>query len=313
MLNLFFLLLLFVGVYPPWANAGESPPEICKPYLQDHNQSGHNTKARESIPYSDGLLWEIRNSHDGVSFLFGTMHSQDKKVTSIPPPVRLALVQSRTLLIEVVPNQQAQQQFVESIYFTDDSSLESLLDKEIYNELIMKIPGYGITAENLWRFKPWAVFTLIGRPRPVNAMTQEQVLMQLALDANKSVAGLETMEELVGTLDGISMDDQIIILNDTVCNHSEIIRKTRDLVDLYLARDLAGMVIFNEQPHYDEAIFARFMQRILYDRNNLILEKIDPYLQHGGAFIAVGASHLPDEKGLLKLLEGKGYKINKIY
>ncbi len=315
MLNLFLLLLLLlvVGVLPAGAAAGESPPELCGTYRQDHNQSGLNTKARESIPYGDGLLWEIRNPQEGVSFLFGAMHSQDGKVTSIPPPVRLALLQSRVLVMEVVPDQQAQQQFIESIYFTDDSNLETMLDKEIYNELVVKIAAYGITEEKVWRLKPWAVFTLIGRPRPVNATTQEQVLMQLALTSNKAVNGLETMDELTGILDGIPMDDQIVILNDTVCNHTEIIRKTRDLVDMYLARDLAGIVIFNEQPHYDEAIFDRFMQRMLYDRNQRLLERIESYLQHGGAFIAVGASHLPDEKGLLKLLENKGYKINKVY
>lgn len=193
MLNLFLLLLLAAGVLPSWANAGESSPEICEPYRQDHNQSGLNTKARESIPYGDGLLWEIRNPREGVSFLFGAMHSQDRKVTVIPPPVRLALLQSRTLLIEVVPDQQAQQQFVESIYFTDDSNLETMLDKDIYNELVVKIADYGITEENVWRLKPWAAFSLIGRPRPVNATTQEQVLMQLALASNKTVNGLETM------------------------------------------------------------------------------------------------------------------------
>jgi uncharacterized protein YbaP (TraB family) len=82
---------------------------------------------------------------------------------------------------------------------------------------------------------------------------------------------------------------------------------------MYQARDLAGIVIFNEQPHYDEAVFDRFIQRIIYDRNQHMLERMEPYLQNGGAFIAVGASHLPDTKGLLQLLEGKGYKINKVY
>jgi len=313
MLNLFLLLLLIAGVFPAGAAAGESPLVSCVSYRQDHNQSGQNTKAHGSIPYGDGLLWKIRNSQEGISYLFGTMHSQDRKVTVIPPPVRLALLQSRTLVLEVVPDQQAQQQFIESIYFKDDNNLESMLKKDIYNELVLKIADYGITKENVWRLKPWAAFTLIGRPRPVNATTQEQVLMQLALDSNKTVHGLETMDELTGILDGIPVNDQIIILSDTVCNHAEIIRKTRDLVDMYLSRDLAGIVIFNEQPHYDEAVFDRFMQRILFDRNQRMLERMEPYLQSSGTFIAVGASHLPDVKGLLKLLELKGYKIKKVY
>src|SRR3990172_1771962 len=114
MLNLFLLLFLAAGVLPAGAAAGESLPRICEPYRQDHNQSGLNTKARGSIPYGNGLLWKIRYPPAGVSYLFGTIHSHDKKVTAIPPPVRLALLQSRTLVIEVVPDQEAHQQFVES-------------------------------------------------------------------------------------------------------------------------------------------------------------------------------------------------------
>jgi hypothetical protein len=313
MLNLFFLLLLTAGVFISNSIAGESSPVLCEHYRQDHNQSAHNTKAREDIPYGNGLLWEIRNPDDDISYIFGTMHSQDRKVTAIPPPVRLALQKSRIILMEVVPDQQAQQEFIESIYFMDESNLQSLLDREIYEALVNTIADYGVPDENVSQLKPWAAFTLIGRPRPVNAMSQEQVLMQLALNSNKTIAGLETMAELAVVLDKIPIDDQIVILNDTVCNHTDIIKQTRDLVDMYLERDLAGIVIFNEQPHYDEAIFERFMQRILYDRNQRMMERIEPYLQQGGTFIAVGASHLPDEKGLLKLLENKGYKISRVY
>jgi uncharacterized protein YbaP (TraB family) len=313
MLNLFFLLLLTAGVLSSNVMSGESSPRICEQYRQDHNQSGHNTKARRDIPYGDGLLWEIRNAGGRVSYLFGTMHSQDRKVTSIPPPARLALQKSRLLLMEVVPDETVQQQFIDSIYFTDGSNLQSLLDREIYDELVFRIADYRVTEENVWRLKPWAAFTLIGRPRPVNAATQEQVLMRLALNSNKTIAGLESMQELAEALDGIPLDDQIIILNDTVCNHTDIIRKTRDLVDMYVARDLAGIVLFNEQPHYDEAVFERFMQRILYDRNKRMLERIAPYLEKGSAFIAIGASHLPDDKGLLKLLENRNYTISRIY
>src|SRR3990172_779041 len=147
MLNLFLLLFLAAGVLPAGAAAGESPLVSCESYRQDHNQSGLNTKARGSIPYGNGLLWKIRYPQAGVSFLFGTMHSQDRKVTAIPPPVRLALQKSRSLVMEVVPDQQAQQQFIESIYFTDDNNLESMLDKDIYDELVLQIADYGITAE----------------------------------------------------------------------------------------------------------------------------------------------------------------------
>ncbi|MEX2516097.1 MAG: TraB/GumN family protein, partial [Gammaproteobacteria bacterium] len=62
-----------------------------------------------------------------------------------------------------------------------------------------------------------------------------------------------------------------------------------------------------------EAVFDRFMQRVLYDRNKKLLAKIRPALDEGGYFIAVGALHLPDERGLLQALADAGYQISRVY
>jgi uncharacterized protein YbaP (TraB family) len=37
-----------------------------------------------------------------------------------------------------------------------------------------------------------------------------------------------------------------------------------------------------------------------------------PLLSQGGAFIAVGAAHLPGKEGLLRLFEADGYNIEMI-
>jgi uncharacterized protein YbaP (TraB family) len=38
-------------------------------------------------------------------------------------------------------------------------------------------------------------------------------------------------------------------------------------------------------------------------------ERALPFLEEGGAFIAVGALHLPGEAGLVELLRAKGYTV----
>jgi hypothetical protein len=38
-----------------------------------------------------------------------------------------------------------------------------------------------------------------------------------------------------------------------------------------------------------------------------------PRLGEGGAFIAIGALHLPGETGLLSLLAAQGYQISRVY
>ena len=121
------------------------------------------------------------------------------------------------------------------------------------------------------------------------------------------------MEEILAALDSLLIEDQLIILKDTICNHAKIMRETITLVELYVNRDLAGILAFNNQPHHDEAVFERFMQNILYDRNIKMLERIEIAFKRGNVFVAVGASHLIDEKGLLQNLSKKGYRVTPIY
>jgi uncharacterized protein YbaP (TraB family) len=58
---------------------------------------------------------------------------------------------------------------------------------------------------------------------------------------------------------------------------------------------------------------AVFDQRLLYDRNPRMVERMQPQLQAGSAFIAVGALHLYGDKGLLRLLERAGYRVTRVY
>ncbi|MCI0400673.1 MAG: TraB/GumN family protein [Gammaproteobacteria bacterium] len=269
-------------------------------------------KAR-SVAYSQGLLWKIERDGSPPSHIFGTMHSQDRLVTLLPPPVRLTFAQSNSLVTEVVLDEAANQTFNESMYFTDGTILPSLLQNGVYERLSTEIAGYGVPPEDVERLKPWAAFTLLGRPRPVRAPTQDLVLLQMALTQHMPVYGLETMDELVAALQGLALEDQITILIDTICNHDIILKQTWDLVQLYVARDLAGMVAFNERPHSDEELFQRFMQRVLYDRNNRMAARMENYLMQGDAFIAVGAMHLPGEKGILHLLQEKGYRVTPVF
>ena len=58
----------------------------------------------------------------------------------------------------------------------------------------------------------------------------------------------------------------------------------------------------------------RSFQEDLLDRRNLrMADRMEERLQEGGAFVAVGALHLPGEKGILSLLNSKGYRLTRLY
>ncbi len=312
----FALLLKATSVFPA------SLEEICSEYRQDLEEiikpeTGHHQEPHDE--FSTGLLWKIETDQDKQpgepNYLFGIIHSQDRAVTQFPPGVRLALAQSHSLIIESILNEESNKIFLDSIFFPEKEKqkLSDLIEAPIYQYLEETLPDYGVPLEKLPKLKPWAAFTLMGRPKPVNAATLDMVLIQTARSLNKPIISLESMEELLEPMENLSINDQIIILNDTVCNHKQIIRDSWELVQLYLARDLAGMMAFSDQPHFDEDVFNRYRQGILYKRNKKMLEKIILHINKGSAFIAVGALHLAGDKGLLKMLKKKNYIITRIY
>jgi len=309
-LSIFTLLSISTAVY------SETLEQICQEYRKDPEtviSPVENQNENRKDEFSSGLLWKIETPTGQSNYLFGTIHSQDRSVSQFPPFVRLALAKSQPFIIESVLTEESNKVFFDSIFFKDGQLLSDNIFPSIYHYLQEVLPDYGVPSEKIPNLKPWAAFTLLGRPKPVNTITLDMLLIETARSLNKIIISLENMKELIEPMEKLSLDDQVIILNDTVCNHGQIIQDSWELVQLYLARDLAGIMAFNNQPHFDEDVFDRYIQGILYDRSERMLKRIIPYLDNGTAFIAVGALHLAGKNGLLHMLKDKKYKITRIY
>ena len=62
----------------------------------------------------------------------------------------------------------------------------------------------------------------------------------------------------------------------------------------------------------DEEGYAAFEATMVNARNHTMAERALPLLEEGGAFIAVGALHLPGEEGLAALLSAKGFTVTAV-
>lgn len=312
-MNNIVICLLCLLIIPKIVSAEGNLALACKDFRADINETAEPTPQIPPTPFDTGLLWRVETPEGKTNYLFGTIHSQNPEVSAVPPLVRGAILQSKRLIMETVPNQAANNTFMQLMNFKDGRQLNQLLEKDFFDELTRQIQSYGLEKEQVKFIKPWAAFSIIGRPKPINAPTLESNLYQIARKSRLDIQSLESMEEILSALDNLSIEDQLIILKDTVCNHQQILKDTEELIKLYLNSDLAGITAFNQQTHYDEGVFDRFMQSILYDRNNRMLKRIEKTFKEGNTFVAIGASHLAGEKGLLMGLSEKLYKIHAIY
>lgn len=289
--------------------AQPSPAGICPP-----EPAAVDLSPVQLVEHGRGRLWRILGPGTDPSYLFGTIHLSDPRVTTLAEPVTSAFDESEVLVAELELHPLARTQIAQASLLPADA--ESVADQapEVF-ELLQALAwkDYGLRREDLLRLKPWALFTLLSRPADASGRVLDEVLQDRALEQGQQIMGLETAPELVAVLDGISTPDQIEILRDTVCRYEELKRQVTELIAYYLDGDLAAMWAINSRPHHDEAVYARFLDRILTQRNRRMLERLREPLARGHLFIAVGALHLPGEDGLLRGVESMGYELERVY
>jgi hypothetical protein len=154
----------------------------------------------------------------------------------------------------------------------------------------------------------------LSMPPPRTGEFLDLVLQARATRQNLPVSGLETVAEHLAIFDGLPLPQQIALLEDTVRLQADLDKEFEALHQAWLARDLAAIVAISEKNKpSDVRLYNEVMDRLLDQRNRRMAKRMAPMLRQGGAFIAVGAAHLPGEIGLLRLLEKAGYRVTVVY
>jgi uncharacterized protein YbaP (TraB family) len=134
--------------------------------------------------------------------------------------------------------------------------------------------------------------------------------MMRALLRGVAVVGLETGQEQLEALAGMPLDLQVKQLIEILGSTQTAEDAQETIVQIYLSRriglflvdDLKGSFPWS---HYRDETFIR-------KRNTRMIESALPLLAKGGVFVAVGAAHLPGERGLVELVRKAGYTVTPI-
>lgn len=266
-----------------------------------------------SVPFGQGILWRVSAPGLEPSHLFGTIHVDDPGVLALPDTVATALEQARRVVLEIDLDDRAQSAFALASRVSQPLHWDRALAPEILGRLFaIAHEQHGLAPTQLELLKPWALFTLLSRPPPGDRPVLDAALRQRALALQIPVFGLETVAELTGALDAIRLDDQMALLRASVCAYDQLAEQVDRLVELYLARDLDGMLVLTGAQRGDAAVFERFLEQVLFVRNERMLARLEGHLEAGRAFVAVGALHLPGDRGLLLGLRELGFSLQRI-
>jgi uncharacterized protein YbaP (TraB family) len=288
-------------------------------------------KAAETA-YGDTVFFRIENADGQPSWLFGTMHMTDPRVLDLPGYARDAFDASNTVVIETTeildPDKAAVALFSkpELTMFTDGSRISDFLDDEEKERVKESLAERGIQLALVDRMKPWLLMSMIALPQCELDRKQsgiEILDIKLALEAEeegKRLAGLETMAEQLDAMASLPIEFHVRGLLDTLALGDRMEDVTETMIQLY-EEGRIGM-IFPMLRHVSEvagvgeeleADMADFEEKLINLRNVNMFDRSRAMVDRGGAFIAVGALHLPGEKGLAWLFEDAGYTVTPIH
>jgi len=268
-----------------------------------------------SSDFQHGVLWAISKPGIPVSYLLGTIHSDDPRVMRLPPAVAQAFAQSHSFTAELEMNADDLAQMQQAMLLAGGITLESIIGSERFAQCVRLMADYDAPASMVNKMKPWAVAVQLNMPRQTSGQFLDRSLYQRAVARGLPVYALETIPEQTAVFDELPRAQQIQLLDEAIASYPDMTALIHSLIDLYLARDLAGMQALNrdQMQSGDSRLAQEVDQRLIVVRNQRMVKRMQARLQQGNAFIAVGALHLPGKLGILNLLQQQGYLVKPVY
>ncbi len=270
------------------------------------------------VPQNENtLLWRISgNGLQKPSYLFGTIHMICGDDIQLSDSLQKAIRQADDVYLELdMDNMFELLGAVNKMKMRDDTTLADLLTPEEYTKVkeFFSKKGGLLPFSMLETYKPMlAASTLMQSAiKCDNAIAMEQLVMKAAKGADKSIKGLESMSYQMSIFDSIPYKLQAKQLVDYVNDYGKE-KGSKDfekMVEAYRSQELTKLESMTTS---EEAGMAQFTDILLYNRNKNWIEKLNGLMKEKSLVIAVGAGHLPGDKGVIKLLRAKGYKVEPV-
>jgi len=264
-----------------------------------------------------GILWEIRQQDERIGYLFGTIHSDRRDVLDLPAPVQRAFDQSRRFAFELDLETLDPARINRLMRGTGGETLTETLPSGLWRRARAAARDRGLGADAAATLEPWALSIMLALPPTDPRRILDHALQRDARRAGHPITGLESPAEQLSIFDRLPVDRQIEMLRQTVelVETGENMRLYENVVDAWLNADLARLVeLAARYPALPEGrANDDLMDRLLRRRNERMVERMQPVLADGQAFIAVGALHLAGEDGVVRLLRRRGYVLRPIY
>lgn len=276
-----------------------------------------------SVSTQAQLLWEVTgNGTKSPSYLFGTHHLISVDFLEKVPNLYKSFEQSNVVVGEVLLNSvDVMGELQEAMIMPNNRRVSELLSEDDYKvvdeafQSLLKInlaqldvvrPIFLSTMYQTALFSQKTGFT--------GDQQSDSYFQHLAIDKGKKVLGLETTSEQVKILLGTgSLQEQADDLVELVQRQDSVLNALIEITEFYREGSLDKLYKLSKDE--SSGMTEKEADDLINNRNLTWANKLDEMFISipSSYFVAVGALHLPGERGLIQLLRGKGYKVKPMY
>ncbi len=303
------LLALLLGA------CGAAPPPVAEP------------TAAEPAPRTGRALplWTVRGRDGQTSTLLGTEHVGVHIDEVLPPEHAAALDHARVLMVELDVANVDPQALLPYVMLPPEEDLHDLVPPHVWPRLVSALVDT-IPEPMIHRVRPWFVMSMImvrdahaqESARREGAVSDEQPsmldvqIMERARAHDVPLVPLETVDEQGALMTALPTEGVVQYLERAFDDQRSGGGTLEELTAAYRAGDAAALerIAFDlEQWGGSEEL----LDRMLFARNQRWLDRVEAEVRQGGAFVAVGMAHLIGERGLVRLLEARGYTCERAH
>ncbi len=263
------------------------------------------------------LLWRISGKNiTQPSYLFGTMHMLCADDIALSDSLTAAIKKANAVYLELdMDNLFEMMGAMTKMKMRNDTTLSDLLTAQEYKKVKTWFTQNSklLPFSMLETYKPLLAASLMMEQQTGECdkiISMEQLIMAEAKNHSVDIKGMETMAYQMSIFDSIPYQfqaQQLVKMIDDGDKENDG-NEMKKITDAYRSQELNKM---EEMTVTDKSI-SGFTEILLYKRNEAWSIKLNELLAGKSLVIAVGAGHLPGNRGLINLLRKNGYKVEPV-
>jgi uncharacterized protein len=268
---------------------------------------------------SKSFLWKIQSKTNTV-FLLGSIHLFKKEFYPLNKNIEDAFDQSAIVVVEANVSSGRQidlQQLVGKAIYADDDTLEKHVSRETFELIRRRTEGLGVPFELINKQKPWFL----------GLMFSSVEFLKLGFDPNygidkhflskavgkKQIVELESLDYQINLLSDLSDQNQELFLVLSFKDLDTLGRDVDKFLQAWASGDTKEIERIMTQSVAEDSRLSPIYQKIIDDRNKNMASKIEDFLKTKETyFVIIGAGHLVGEKGIVEILNKKGYQVDQL-